>query len=79
MSYKLQVQVWDASMNKWKLLGSYSSKKVSFCVLAIMKVEKHNIAEMICEKLSCIRETLFQLMLKPNNCMMLKRSVECRW
>jgi len=45
-----------------KLLGLYSSKKVSFCVLTIMIVEKHNIAEMICEKLSCIRAKLSQVM-----------------
>jgi len=43
------------------------SKKVSFCVVAIVNVGggKHNIAglaEMICEKLSCIREKLPQLM-----------------
>jgi len=52
------MQVWIRE----KLLGLYSSKKVSFCVLAIMKMEKHNIAEMICEKLSCIREKFPQLM-----------------
>jgi len=51
------MQVWVRE----KLLGSYSSKNVSYCVLAITKVEKHNIVEMICEKLSCIREKLFQL------------------
>jgi len=45
-----------------KLLSLYSNKKVSFCALAIIKVEKHNIAEMICEKLSCIKEKLSQLM-----------------
>jgi len=47
MSYKLQV------------------KKTSYCVVAIMSVAKHNIAgiaEMICEKLSCIKEKLSQLM-----------------
>jgi len=37
------MQVWIRE----KLLGFYySSKKVSFCVLAIMIVEKHNIAKM---------------------------------